>query len=47
MPLTDSATIQAGLPADKPVNRKPEEFYDNSILEELSREGFLKTISSK
>ena len=45
MPLTDAATIQAGLPTDKPANRKPEEFYDNSILEELTREGFVKTIS--
>ncbi|HEX9144415.1 MAG TPA: ABC transporter substrate-binding protein [Candidatus Binatia bacterium] len=45
MPLTDAATIQAGLPTDKPTNRKPEEFYDNSILEELTREGFVKSIS--
>ncbi len=45
LPLTDSATIQAALPTDKPVNRKPEEFYDNSILEELGREGFVKTLS--
>ncbi len=45
MPLTDAATIQAALPADKPVTRKPEEFYDNSILDELGREGFVKTLS--
>jgi len=45
MPLSDSATIQAGLPTDKPINRKPEEFYDNAILEELAREGFVKTTS--
>ena len=45
MPLTDPAAIQAGLPTDKPTNRKPEEFYDNSILEELAREGFIKTLS--
>ncbi|MGE5817110.1 MAG: ABC transporter substrate-binding protein [Deltaproteobacteria bacterium] len=45
MPLTDAATIQAGLPTDKPTNRKPEEFYDNSILDELAREGFVKTLS--
>lgn len=45
MPLSDSATIQAGFPTDKPITRKPEDFYDNSILEELAREGFVKTIS--
>jgi ABC-type nitrate/sulfonate/bicarbonate transport system substrate-binding protein len=43
-PLSDAATIQAGLPTDKPINRKIEEFYDNSLLDELEREGFLKTL---
>lgn len=47
MPLTDSEAIQAGLPTDKPSNRRVEDFYDNSILEELAREGFLKTTTSK
>ena len=43
--LSDAATIQAGLPTtDKPTNRKIEEFYDNSLVEELDREGFLKTL---
>lgn len=45
MPLTDPAAIQAALQSDKPTNRKPEEFYDNSILDELAREGFVKTLS--
>jgi len=45
MPLSDSATIQAALLPDKPVTRKIEEFYDNSLLEELEREGFLKTLT--
>ena len=45
LPLTDPATIQAALQSDKPTSRKPEEFYDNSILEELGREGFVKTLS--
>ncbi|MGE5306145.1 MAG: ABC transporter substrate-binding protein [Alphaproteobacteria bacterium] len=45
MPLTDPAAIQAALQSDKPTNRKAEEFYDNSILEDLAREGFPKTIS--
>ena len=45
LPLSDAATIQAGLPTtDKPTNRKIEEFYDNSLVEELDREGFLKTL---
>ena len=44
LPQSDAATIQAGLPTDKPTNRKIEDFYDNSLLEELDREGFLKTL---
>ncbi len=44
LPLSDAATIRAALPAEKPGTRKIEEFYDNSILEELQREGFLKTL---
>jgi len=42
MPLTDPEAIQAGLPTDKPSNRRVEDFYDNSILEELAREGLIK-----
>ena len=45
LPLSDAATIQAGLPTDKPANRKIEDFYENSLLEELDREGFLKTLA--
>ena len=44
LPLSEAATIQAALPTDKPTNRKIEDFYDNSVLEELEREGFLKTL---
>ena len=47
MPLTDPEAIQAGLPTDKPSDRRVEDFYDNSILEELAREGFMKTITNK
>jgi ABC-type nitrate/sulfonate/bicarbonate transport system substrate-binding protein len=43
-PLSEAATIQAALATDKPTNRKIEDFYDNSVLEELEREGFLKTL---
>jgi hypothetical protein len=44
LPLSEAATIQAALPTDKPTHRKIEDFYDNSVLEELEREGFLKTL---
>lgn len=47
MPLTDPEAIRAGLPTDKPSNRRVEDFYDNSILEELAREGFIKTTTNK
>src|SRR6266545_1710162 len=45
LPMSDGETIQVAVPTDKPGNRKVEEFYDNSILEELEREGFVKTLS--
>ena len=47
MPLSSAEAVQAGLPTDKPSNRRVEDFYDNSILEELQREGFMKTLTSK
>ena len=47
MPLTDPEAIQAALASDKPSNRKAEDFYDNSILEDLAREGFMKAITNK
>jgi NitT/TauT family transport system substrate-binding protein len=42
IPITDSEAIQAAFSADKPSGKKPEEFYDNSLLEELVREGTVK-----
>jgi NitT/TauT family transport system substrate-binding protein len=47
VPLTDAETIQIALSSEKPSNRRAEEFYDNSILEELAREGFTKAITNK
>ena len=47
MPLTDPEAIQAGLPTDKHSNRRVEDFYDNSILEELAREGYMKSTTNK
>jgi NitT/TauT family transport system substrate-binding protein len=47
VPLNDPAAIKAAIPTDKDIGRKPEEFYDNSIIEELVKEGFVKSISKK
>ena len=47
VPLTDPAAVQNGLPTDKPSGRKVEEFFDNSLLEELVQEGFVKKIAKE
>jgi len=47
IPLTDPEAIQPALASDKPSNRKVEDFYDNSLLEELAREGFIKATLNK
>ena len=44
VPLSDVATFENALPTDKPGERKPQSFYDNSILEELVQEGFVKNL---
>ena len=46
MPLTVAAVIQNGLPAGLERERKATEFFDNSVLEELIKEGFVKKITS-
>jgi NitT/TauT family transport system substrate-binding protein len=46
MPLTGAAVIQNGLPAGMERERKTTDFFDNSVLEELIKEGFVKKISS-
>ena len=45
VPLTDAAAVKNALPMGKPVNRKLEDFYDNSIVQELISEGFVEKIS--
>ena len=45
VPLTDAAAVKNALPMGKPVNRKIEDFYDNSIVQELISEGFVEKIS--
>ena len=44
VPLNDPAAIKEAIPADKSAGRKPEEFYDNSIIQELVKEGFVESI---
>jgi ABC-type nitrate/sulfonate/bicarbonate transport system substrate-binding protein len=41
VPLTDAAAVKNALPMGKPVNRKLEDFYDNSVVQELINEGFM------
>jgi NitT/TauT family transport system substrate-binding protein len=45
VPLSEAAAFENALPTDKPSERKPQSFYDNSILEELVQEGFVKKIA--
>ena len=45
VPLTDPAGLKNALPAGKPVSRKIEDFYDNSIMQELINEGFVDKVS--
>ena len=47
VPLNDPAAIKEALPADKSAGRKPEEFYDNSIIEEIVNEGFIQKLTKK
>jgi NitT/TauT family transport system substrate-binding protein len=47
VPLNDPAAIKAAIPTDKDATRKPEEFYDNSIIQELVNEGFVENVTKK
>ena len=47
VPLNDPAAIKEAIPPDKSAGRKPEEFYDNSIIQELVKEGFVESIKKK
>jgi NitT/TauT family transport system substrate-binding protein len=47
VPLNDSVAIKNAIPADKGVGRKPEEFYDNSIIQEIVNEGFVESLKKK
>lgn len=45
LPLTDPAGLKNGFPMDKSTTRKLEDFYDNSVLQELVSEGFVEKIA--
>jgi NitT/TauT family transport system substrate-binding protein len=47
VPLNDPEAIKNAIPPDKAVGRKPEEFYDNSIIQELVKEGFVDSLKKK
>jgi NitT/TauT family transport system substrate-binding protein len=47
VPLNDPAAIKETIPLDKSAGRKAEEFYDNSIIQELVKEGFVDSIKKK
>ncbi len=45
VPLTDAAAVKNAL-ADKAAGRKLEDFFDNSIVQELMDEGFVEKVST-
>ena len=47
LPRTDPEGVKNAIPEDKIVRRKVEEFYDNSLIEELVNEGFLAKLQTK
>ena len=47
VPSTDPVAIKNALPPDKIASRKPEEFYDNSVIQDLVNEGFVEKIAKK
>jgi NitT/TauT family transport system substrate-binding protein len=44
VPLNDPAAIKNAIPPDAGAGRKPEEFYDNSIIQEIVKEGFVESL---
>lgn len=46
VPLTDAGAIKNAL-VDKAAGRNPEEFYDNSLIQELVKEGFIDKLPKK
>jgi hypothetical protein len=46
VPLTDSAAVKNALP-EKALGRRPEEFYDDSLIQELLHEGFVDNLKKR
>jgi NitT/TauT family transport system substrate-binding protein len=44
VPFTDAAAIKIALPADAAAAHKPEEFYDNSFIQEIVKDGFVEQL---
>jgi hypothetical protein len=44
VPFTDAAAIKVALPADAGAGRRPEEFFDNSLIQEIVKEGFVEQL---
>lgn len=40
--LSELAAFENAMPTDKPTERRPQSFYDDSVLEKLVSEGFVK-----
>jgi len=46
VPLTDPEAVKNAIP-EKAAGRRPEEFYDNSVIQELVNEGFVESLKKK
>jgi NitT/TauT family transport system substrate-binding protein len=44
VPLNDPTAVKNALPADASASRKPEEFFDNSVIQEIVKEGFVENL---
>lgn len=47
VPLVDPNSLKAGFPAVKNLEKPINDFYDNSILQELINEGFVKNLTKR
>jgi ABC-type nitrate/sulfonate/bicarbonate transport system substrate-binding protein len=47
VPLNDPEAVKNAIPADKGSGRRPEEFYDNSLIQEIVKEGFVESLKKK
>jgi hypothetical protein len=47
VPLVDPSSLPAGFPPGKNPEKPLSDFYDNSILQELVSEGFVKNLAKR